>query len=66
MLNDCHPRRPLNTSAFVSQASVVLVALLLTVCGALAQDPLRIGVSLFPPNVSQSEDGQLEGFDIEL
>lgn len=66
MLNDCHPRRPLKTSPFASRAIVVLVVLFLTVCGALAQDPLRIGVSLFPPNVIQSEDGQLEGFDIEL
>ncbi len=66
MLNDCHPRRPLKASPFASRGIVALIALFLTVCGALAQDPLRIGVSLFPPNVSQSEDGQLEGFDIEL
>jgi ABC-type amino acid transport substrate-binding protein len=66
MLNDRHPRKPLKTSTFVSRTIVGLVALLLTVCGALVQDPLRVGVSLFPPNVSQSENGQLEGFDIEL
>lgn len=41
-------------------------ALLLTALSASAQEPLRVGVAVFPPSVIESEEGSLEGFDIEL
>ena len=46
----------------------VLVGLtaMLLVASLYGQEPLRVGVAIFPPNVVQAEDGRLEGFDIEL
>jgi ABC-type amino acid transport substrate-binding protein len=43
----------------------LLAALLLT-APLYGQEPLRVGVALFPPNVVEAEAGRLEGFDIEL
>lgn len=43
-----------------------LFAATLLIAPVCAQEPLRVGVALFPPNVVRAEDGRLEGFDIEL
>jgi len=42
------------------------LAAILLVAPLYGQEPLRVGVALFPPNVLEAEDGRLEGFDIEL
>lgn len=54
-------------------AVIQRLLLLLPLCAAVlliaplrGQEPLRVGVALFPPNVVRAEDGRLEGFDIEL
>lgn len=43
-----------------------LLAVVLLTATLHGQEPLRVGVALFPPNVVQENGGQLEGFDIEL
>ena len=43
-----------------------LFAAVLLIAPLFGQEPLRVGVALFPPNVVRADDGRLEGFDIEL
>lgn len=42
------------------------LCLLLWAAAVTAQEPLKVGMAVFPPNVIRSQSGDIEGFDVDL